>query len=551
MKRLIVIDASVSGLSRTALLRATDLLWRVRRLLSADVMPVIAAESGYSPCGAGWTADFRTSMREAYDKTSYLVQPAVSYSLNMLPILSPADEAAISGGTFLMGLPALLADNPKSSYSSSWIITSSAIHARIFREALFDHDRRITVLGPKWKPQPVYVNTNEAVQTPTLVSGGILAVAGTAAISASLEQVVARLRALTKHDVQFITTKQLPAVKLPASIPAELAEPSNTMFAASSETRIMQRVALAVGRDVLRRGQSQNVRVEVFREWLRAAPPSLVIVGNDRWVSDAALVCAARDLGIPSLCVQDGVAADIPIWWTRLADWTASNGTQLRDILVSLGISGNRIRVTGQPRYDKFLAKFNEVSYEQARTTIGICGESHNPVALVVLQEAHDASYVRELLAALFVVMQRRALTVVIRPHPATSMEIETMLPRELMTTGRLMIDRKSSVPIALRAADIAIGQYSTMLIEAVLMGIPAIVFLPSPTPVVLDLAAAGVAYAATHTREELINQCMALLDQPIVSESNIYASECLLGSLGGNAADRVARLVLEIIAPQ
>ncbi len=551
MKRRLIIDAVEAGRSRTALLCATDLLWRVRKFLSVDVVPVIAAESGYSPCGAGWTADFRMAMRDAYDKAVYLVRPAVSYSLSMLPLLSQADEAAITSGTLSIGIPALLADSRKSSDARPWIITASTIRARIFREAIFDHERHIAVLGPRWKSLPAYLGTGDAIQPPVLAPGGILVVSGSGTMSASLGPVVARLRAIAEYDVQFIMTEQLPANMSPEALPEELADLPNTSTGPSSDVTIMQRVALAVSRDILRQGRSQNLRAPILREWLQAAPPSLVIVGNDRMGDVAALLCAARDLGIPSLCVQDGMAADIPAWWIRSADWTATNGAHLRDILVSRGASENRIRITGQPRYDAVSAKLYEMSREQARSAVGVCSESSNPVVLVVLQDDHDASYVRDLLAALLVVMRRRALTVVIRPHPRTTMDIGVMLPRELVAAGRLMIDSKSPVPIALRAADAVIGQYSTMLIEAALMGIPAVVFLPSPTPVMLDLAAAGVAYAAAKTREELVDQCMALLDDPVVTEGNVHAAEHLLGHPGSNAADRVARLALEIVTTQ
>lgn len=547
MKRRLIIDALESGHGRTALLSAADLLWRIRRFLPADVIPVVPAESGYSPCGEEWTANIRMAMRDAYDRAVSHVQPAVRHAFSMLPLLSQADEAMVTAGTLSMGMLNLLASSPTSSNSRSWIITSSAIRSGILREATLDPDGRIVVLGPRRKRRTVYASTDEAVQPTVLTPDGILVVSGSAAMSAALGPVVARLRTLAKHDIQFIMTDHLPSVASPMSLPAELAGPSGTSTALLSDTRIMERIAVAVGRDILLRGISQSSHVPVLVSWLRSAPPRLVIVGNDRVGPGAALVCAARHLGIPSLCVQDGMAGDVPNWWIRLADWTATNGAQLRDILVSRGVSEKRIVITGQPRYDALSAKYYEISCEQARTAVGVCGESLNPVILVILQDNHDTAYVRELLAALLVVMRRRALTVIIRPHPGTT--IDATLPREMVAAGRLMIDGSSPVPIALRAADAVIGQYSTMLIEAVLMGIPAVVFLPSPTPTVLDLAAEGVAYASASTREELINRCMAILDGPVVTDGHVHAAEHLVGLLGNNAADRVARLALEIVA--
>src|SRR4026207_2597732 len=55
--------------------------------------------------------------------------------------------------------------------------------------------------------------------------------------------------------------------------------------------------------------------------------------------------------GRGALAGGGGVAGDEPLWWIRHAEWTASNGTQLRDLLVARGAPGANIRITGQPRY--------------------------------------------------------------------------------------------------------------------------------------------------------------------------------------------------------
>ena len=545
-KHLLVIDAFEAGKGRAVLNQVTNLLWRMRRSLSADVIPVIQAESGYSPCGEGWTDDLRNVVHDAFDKTIALVPSAVRYSLSMLSHLSPADSSTITGWKLSLGIPALLSNSPKSLAVRSWIITSSVARARIFRKAMFGTERRISILGPIGKNRPAYPNAAKAVQPPVLIPGGILVVAGSGAMNASLGPVLERLRNLGKNDVQYIMSNQLPSNPSTKIIPAELVRPADVSTDVSGDARIMERIALAVGREILLQGRSQRLLVPILGDWLQTAPPRLLIVGNDRVANTAALVCAAKDLGIPSLSVQDGVSGDNPSWWTHFADWSSTSGAHLRDIRLSRGANENRIRITGQPRYDAFPEKFYEMSRLQARSVIDPGGVDCNPMILVVLQDDIDITYVSELLAGVLEVMKKRTLTVVIRPHPNDTMNINALLPRKMVATGRVIIESKTPVPIALRAANAVIGHYSTMLIEAVLMGIPTVSFYPSPMPVGLDIAAMGIAKLAS-SREELITQCFTVLDDPVITEESIQAAKYLIGPMGDNAADRVAQLALEI----
>src|SRR5690606_26270603 len=85
---------------------------------------------------------------------------------------------------------------------------------------------------------------------------------------------------------------------------------------------------------------------------LESSRPRLLVIGNDRVWTGQLLVQAAHRRGIPVLCVQDGLAADVPAWWLRTADHTACNGTHLRDLLVRRGVPADHLVGTGQPRND-------------------------------------------------------------------------------------------------------------------------------------------------------------------------------------------------------
>jgi hypothetical protein len=82
--------------------------------------------------------------------------------------------------------------------------------------------------------------------------------------------------------------------------------------------------------------------------------PELVVVGNDRWWLGMAAVLAAREQGIPTLVIQDGVAWDTPMWTASTADYVAVNGEQLERLLLRNGLPRERIKRIGQPRYDGY-----------------------------------------------------------------------------------------------------------------------------------------------------------------------------------------------------
>lgn len=282
-------------------------------------------------------------------------------------------------------------------------------------------------------------------------------------------------------------------------------------------------------------------RVVAVKDWLRQSPPALIIVGNDRVGPSAALVCAARELGIRTLSVQDGVAADEPLWWIRHAEWTASNGTQLRDLLVSRGAPEDRIRITGQPRYGPLRSSPDPRLAQRQPEKASV------PVVLVALQDKHDVSFVRELVHAIALVADLRPVSVIVRPHPSSVVRLSACLPPRARSSARWFIDSRTPAMQALEQATVVVGQYSTMLAEAAARGIPVISFHPSPAPVTLDLSTCGVAQRAGST-EELVQRCLDAIDGRGGPDNASRAALALLGALDGRSADRVAAFALEIL---
>src|SRR2546426_3075417 len=140
---------------------------------------------------------------------------------------------------------------------------------------------------------------------------------------------------------------------------------------------------------------------------LELLQPEVVVVGNDRWWGGQAFVQLARRRGIPSVCVQDGVAGENASWWWLPADRMAAASVQLVEMLVRHGVPPERCRVTGQPRYD-LLAGSGPDDQRLARTSLGL--DPSTFAVLFAAQWMHGPDYVRGVVSALLAVPGIRVL---------------------------------------------------------------------------------------------------------------------------------------------
>ena len=535
------------GRGASALLWAVDRLPGIRRGRGLLVVPMTPCESGYRPRGEGWTPELREIIEQAHQEARRAAPDAVGWAIGALPFLSPADEASLTDASMSLGVPLLAARGAAAVRRRVWILTGTAGRGRIMRRAVGREWSGVRVIGP-WDQRPTRGESDQdSTEPPSDLAGGILVVADSKAMAGSLDPVAARLRELSAYPILRLSAHQLPRSTGGGPVPKRLQPVGREPEGWPATKRLMARTALEAGKELLRRGEGMSGQVDAIKDWLRPRPPALIIVGNDRVGPAAALVCAARDLGIPTLSVQDGVAADVPSWWIRHAEWTASNGTQLRDVLVARGAPEDRIRITGQPRYGPLPGGASPLGVERRGGTAASHEGESIPVVLAVLQDKHDVDYVRELLHAVAIVADLRQVRVVVRPHPSTVLRLSACLPPHVMSSGLWVVDSRTSAMNALDHATVVVGQYSTMLVEAAARGIPVVRFHTSPAPLTLDLSVWGLAQSAGCTND-LVLRCVEAIDGRGAPDHAAEAAQALLGALDGRSADRVAAFALEIL---
>lgn len=278
------------------------------------------------------------------------------------------------------------------------------------------------------------------------------------------------------------------------------------------------------------------------RHLLRKAAPKLLVIGNDRFVTGQLLVVAAHEQGCRVLCVQDGMAADVPGWWLRRADFTAANGVFFRDLLVRQGADPASVTVTGQPRYDTLLRDARQLDRATARTNLGVAGDL--PVVLFALQDTHDERYVSAVMNALMSIPNVR---VVIRPHPWHPGDAFRDLESAYAT--RISVARDCRLLDCLLAADVVVSQFSTLLVEAVVLGTPGIAISLSGSPDPIDLAKQRIV-AGARDLDTFVAAVRRILTGGFDPSAARAEAERLIGPVDGLSSDRVVQLIVRLLKP-
>ncbi len=278
---------------------------------------------------------------------------------------------------------------------------------------------------------------------------------------------------------------------------------------------------------------------------LQVLQPEVILMGNDRWWGGQTFVQLARRRGIPSVCVQDGLAGEHPSWWWLAADRMAATSEQVVQALVRHGVSPERCRVTGQPRYD-LLARSGPDDERIARTSLGL--DPSTFAVLFAAQWMHGPDYVWGVVSALLAVP---GIRVMLRPHPSDRRDLWDRLMREY-GSERVTLHRAGDSLSLVRACDALVTQHSTVVLEAALLGKAVITTefggLSGPAGMIADGIATQVRGLEQLTREVRRLATAAHAPRPKPSGSLPAAWRGLIGPVDGRAGDRVAELVAELL---
>jgi hypothetical protein len=275
--------------------------------------------------------------------------------------------------------------------------------------------------------------------------------------------------------------------------------------------------------------------------------PELVVVGNDRWWPGQAFVRLARARGIPTLCVQDGVAGDVPYWYWMTSDRLAASGDFLARILARHGFSSPQCVVTGQPRYDTLWSQQGSDTMRSARERLGLDARAF--YVLFATQPMLDHSYQQQVVRSVLAVPDARML---FRPHPsqppASYRDLVEDLPAE-----RLCVQRAADIFDLVLAANVLITHSSTVVLEAAIVKRPVITANFTGLPDLVPFAALGLATDAPTPAAltAIVGQLASAHREHLASATSHRVERALadlVGPADGLAGERVAALIREML---
>ena len=282
-----------------------------------------------------------------------------------------------------------------------------------------------------------------------------------------------------------------------------------------------------------------------LRELLVQSEAKVLLTGTDIQPETKLAVAVARDLGIPSITVQHGILPpspgdrlQVPAWSDHVAVW----GQRSRAWFMEAGIQEDRIAVTGCPRFDTYAHLRGDQALpdpEDAQVTL-LLNPSSPSLRAAMLHEFVGA-------------VQATPWRLVLRLHPAEDMEQLRGIWRTIAsqeTLARTTLSQQEPLVGILQASDAVVTYDSTAGLEAMLLGIPVVVYgshlfpTPSPYPTWDDAPLLTLPDVLKERLQDLLldpalrSEVVALQDRFVGKESR---------NADGGATQRLTSFVIEI----
>lgn len=253
--------------------------------------------------------------------------------------------------------------------------------------------------------------------------------------------------------------------------------------------------------DYQRLGRQAFLPVRTLERILRKVSPSLVVATNSPRAERAA-VLAARQLGIPSICMVDLFAMDEVKWIGApdYADRVCVLNESVREFLMAAGRAPEQVIVTGNPAFDALNTHAAQVQGHQLRTAHGwdtrrviLWPTQVEPAVHPFDGRPGDPTLPTRALAAVTEwVRSRKDCVLCIRARAGEGLPRVPADPR-IVLTGQ-------DWPLAplLHATDLVVTLNSTIGLEGHLAGCRLIQVLGSVFDQAMPLATYGIADAAT-----------------------------------------------------
>ncbi|MCX7022636.1 MAG: UDP-N-acetylglucosamine 2-epimerase [bacterium] len=287
-------------------------------------------------------------------------------------------------------------------------------------------------------------------------------------------------------------------------------------------------------------------RAAALEELIEAVKPGVLVCLTERneLVNLAFRMAAAR--GIPTLAIEShDMIWDSPLFGRMEADRLAVSGAYSENIYAKNGVPREKLVVTGQPSFDG-LARYREKEPVEKETDERL---------LVVITQPPDVALTedmrREMLRGAFLAGREiPRLRVSVKPHPRDDLRNLRLVLSELGAPREALLPKKLDLYGLLASADVILTAFSTVGVEAIMLGRPVVVFKADERPAVLPyvdseaVLRAGDAEGIARTIKRVF-EGESLQKLARGREDYIAHHEC---AADGGSTARVVRLIREML---
>ncbi|MFQ5527083.1 MAG: hypothetical protein ACE5GX_12580 [Thermoanaerobaculia bacterium] len=277
--------------------------------------------------------------------------------------------------------------------------------------------------------------------------------------------------------------------------------------------------------------------------------PDLVVTPNDAAYPYDRIAGWLRSEDVPFLLMQEGIRFELPGVPRRLAygrggaaaiaAWGASSSEYFRD----LGVSGERVRIVGNPRFDRIPTE-NES-----------CSAKPEPELLLVTNPIEEQGFcsaaekltlVRRFVDGSASVVSEQNLRLTLKLHASESREAYERAIRSSPAAGRLRIVEDQPLFRLLADARAVVIMASTVGLEALLFQKPVGVLEIPGTGYVFDYVSEQAALGLTWSRP-MAEQVLDLLNYDSPGASR-FLDKHLHRSMSGSSTEAIARVVVDLL---
>jgi hypothetical protein len=225
---------------------------------------------------------------------------------------------------------------------------------------------------------------------------------------------------------------------------------------------------------------------------------------------------AAKASGKPTIELQSGTLSRNRRFIRPVADELLVIDDESKATYAYLGRT-DRVTVIGGTKIDYALSSYRGMSIAEARDRMGLAVSG--PLWMLASQPV-GYNRMEKIARMVFGAAEKAGATVLIKMHPNETSVYEDMYRQAAAAFPgmKLIIDRATSAPLVVAASDVVLTHFSTVGIEAHILGKLTIAVNPFKEAVIFDIAAMGAAHPARTSRDILD---IVKNKQPLTSENS------------------------------